>query len=66
MPMYFDAYDCEGNTFQLLEYPGGKGIVSGVMQAIKIATSTYIAVDGKVYSSSQAKSKEFSTEANFE
>ena len=67
----FTAYDCDGNSFRLDEYAGTEtGLIfsptAGGIQAIRIATSTYIGVDGKVYSTSQARSREYSTQANFD
>ena len=67
----FTAYDSNGDSYRLDEYAGTEtGLVfsptAGGVQVIRIATSTYIGVDGKVYSSSQSKSKEYSTQANFD
>jgi len=71
MANFFAAYDSDGNSSRLEEYVGTEegfifSKISGGVQAIKIATSTYIGVDGKVYSTSQSKSKEYTTPENID
>jgi len=63
---YFMAYDINGNVCQLEEYAGGTGLAftrtAGGVQAINIGvSSTYIGVDGKVYSARQEDCKKYTT-----
>ena len=69
MSTIMTLYDCYGSPCTL-EETGGTEVAmvrtsTGRWPAIRLAASTYIAVDGRVYSASQARSKEYSTPENF-
>lgn len=66
--VYFEGYDIDGISCRVEEMGNDVGLVSsyqGCFQAVRVAPSTYIATNGKVYGSTQQKCIDYSTPRYF-
>lgn len=67
--VYFDGYDINGKPCRVEEYGNDMGFVRAYergCQAVRIASSTYVGTNGKVYASSQANCIRYTTKRDID